>query len=79
MNFITLILTILKEQKIYGGHFEPDKKGIRIKELEDIMNNPNFWNNKKESEQVINELNNLKNNLEKVSTLKNKITSNFIF
>lgn len=41
------------------------------------MNNPNFWNNKKESEQVINELNNLKNNLEKVSTLKNKITSNF--
>lgn len=61
----------------YGGHFEPEKKEKRIKELEEIMNDSNFWNNKKQSEKVISELNNLKNNLESVTELKNKINSNF--
>ena len=46
---------------IYGGHFEPDKKEIRIKELETITSDPNFWNDKKNSESVIQELNELKN------------------
>ena len=61
---------------IYGGHFEPDIKNERIKELEDLMNNPNFWDNKKESEKTINELNDLKNTILTVSELKNKIISN---
>ena len=62
--------------KNYGGLFEPDKKKIRIKELEEKMNEPNFWNDKRVSEKIINELNELKNKVEKVETLKQKINDN---
>ena len=41
----------------YGGHFDPELKQKRIKELEIIMNSSDFWNDKKKSEEVINELN----------------------
>lgn len=40
------------------------------------MNKPDFWNNRKYSEQVINESNNLKNTINTVETLTNKITNN---
>lgn len=63
--------------KNYGGLFEPDKKKIRIKELEEKMNEPNFWNDKRLSEKIINELNDLKNKVEKVEILKQKINDNF--
>ena len=62
--------------KIYGGHFDPDKKIVRIKELEDKMLEPNFWDDKRSSEKVIHELNSLKDSLERVSILKNKIDTN---
>ena len=62
--------------KIYGGRFDFESKQKRINELENIMSDSNFWNNKKESEKVISELNSLKNNLEKVFNLKEKINSN---
>ena len=39
------------------------------------MNKPNFWDDKKESEKVINEINNIKNTIEECQTLKNKIES----
>lgn len=61
----------------YGCYFDTEKKQNRINELEQIMNNPNFWDNKNESEKIISELNNLKNILEKVFNLKEKINSNF--
>jgi len=60
----------------YGGHFEPEIKQERIKVLERQMNEPNFWNDKKTSESIINELNSLKNTLNGVNELKNKINSN---
>ncbi len=60
----------------YGGHFEPEKKENRIHELEQVMNEPNFWDDKKKSETVIQELNQLKNQLTKIKHLKEKITSN---
>jgi len=41
------------------------------------MNQPNFWNDKRNSEKIINELNDLKNKVEKVSELKQKINDNF--
>lgn len=63
--------------KNYGGLFEPEEKNKRIKELEQLMNQPNFWDDKKNSESVINELNTLKNTLNDVEKLKNKISSNF--
>lgn len=61
---------------IYGGHFEPDKKELRIKELESEVNKPDFWNDTKHSNEVINELNYLKKLLNEVSILKDKISSN---
>ena len=40
------------------------------------MNKPNFWNDKKNSENIINELNNLKSKKEKIENLKAKINNN---
>ena len=40
------------------------------------MNKPDFWNDRKYSEQVINESNNLKNTINTIETLTNKITNN---
>ena len=64
---------------IYGGYFEPDKKIKRKEELEGIMNSPNFWDDKKISEQVISELNEIKDTLDECSNLKNKIDSDIDF
>lgn len=61
---------------IYGGLFEPEVKEIRIKELELLMQADNFWGDKNKSEAIINELNSLKNNLDDVKLLKEKITNN---
>ena len=32
---------------IYGGYFEPDVKNKRKLELEELMNSPTFWDDKK--------------------------------
>jgi len=61
---------------IYGGHFDPDIKKNRIKELESEMNNSNFWDDKKHSEEVLSELNFIKTKIAKTEELKNKIESN---
>ena len=60
---------------IYGGYFESEKKLDRKKELEGIMNSPDFWNDKKNSEKVISELNGIKNIISNCESLKNKIDS----
>lgn len=60
----------------YGGYFEPSKKENRIKELESITNEPNFWLDKRKSEEIISELNNLKKELEEMKNLKEKIENN---
>jgi peptide chain release factor 2 len=59
-----------------GGHFDSDAKEQRIKELETIMNDPNFWNDKKKSESLINELNNLKKVIENTKKILNEVKSN---
>jgi len=61
---------------IYGGHFDPEVKKNRIKKLEDIMNSPNFWDDKKSSEEVLSELNSLKNKINSIEELKSNIESN---
>lgn len=61
--------------KIFGGYFEPEKQLKKKQELEELINKPDFWNDKRQSEKIINELNNLKNTIDKCSTLKNKIES----
>ena len=58
----------------YGGIFDVEKKIEKIKELENQMNQPEFWNNQRQSEQIINECNTLKKILE-----KSKLKINLIF
>lgn len=41
------------------------------------MKEPNFWDDKRESERVISNINSLKNTIDKVKDLKEKITNNF--
>lgn len=60
---------------IYGGYFEPDEKLKRKSELESFMNAPGFWNDKRASENVINELNSIKNTIDDCMNLKKKIDS----
>ena len=61
---------------IYGGLFDPSSKEEKIKELEQKMNEPDFWNDKNQSQKIINECNYLKNTLQDVSCLKQKIELN---
>jgi len=61
---------------IYGGLFDPESKQKRIKELEEKMNEADFWNDKNQSQKIINECNYLKNTLQDVSNLKQKIELN---
>ena len=60
----------------YGGYFDPDNTLARIKELEGIMNEPGFWDSKKESEEVIKEMNTLKNKYDSISNIKKRIEDN---
>ena len=48
---------------ILGGHFDVDAKDKRIKELEDILNQPNIWNDNVYASKVNSELINLKKEL----------------
>lgn len=60
----------------YGGHFEPEKKLKRIEELKETMNAPDFWNDKRNSEKVISELNRLQKNVDEIKLLREKINNN---
>ena len=61
----------------YGGCFDPDKKKLEIERLEGLINGPNFWDDKRNSEKVISELNTLKRSVEEVEKLREKINDNY--
>ena len=61
----------------YGGHFEPAKLKEELTNLEEKTKDSNFWNDKRESEKIINQMNEIKNKLENVSKLKEKINNNY--
>ena len=61
---------------IYGGLFDTENKLVKIKQLESIMAAPNFWDDNKKSEMVINELNSLKRIVDEIVSAKNKIETN---
>lgn len=61
---------------IYGGHFDVEKKEKRIQELDKKMTEPGFWDDKRNSETVIQEANALKRIVENVKNLSSKIESN---
>ena len=62
---------------IFGGHFDPDNLKIKLAELENKQNNPNFWSNQREAGKIINETNSIKRKLESVLNLKETINNNF--
>lgn len=57
----------------YGGLFDPDSKLERINKLEREMSEPNFWDDKGHSKEVLEELNLLKENIDSVKKLKDEI------
>ena len=61
----------------YGGLFDEPAKQKRINELETVMKEDNFWNDKRKSEAIINEYNNLKKTLETSKNLKEEIEFHF--
>lgn len=58
----------------YGGHFDPKKRQEKINELEKEMNNPNFWDNQRHSEEVIKTLNYEKDILNNTKKLLDEVT-----
>ncbi len=56
----------------YGGLFDVDNKKKKVNELEKEQNNPDFWNNKEKSEQVIKEIKDLKNITDRLDSIKSK-------
>jgi len=58
---------------IYGGLFDKEAKEKRINELELLMKENNFWNDKRKSEEIISEYNGLKTLLETSKNLKEEI------
>ena len=61
---------------IYGGHFEVDKKLSRVKELEIAMSSEGFWDNKESTDNVIAELNSLKNVTDDIVSIKDSLNGN---
>lgn len=59
----------------YGGHFDPEQKQKRIEELEKEVSKEGFWENLRNSETIIQELNALKNIVEKIENVKTEVNS----
>lgn len=60
----------------YGGHFDPDSKKKALLNLEEKINSSTFWQDKNNSEEVMNKYNNIKSRLFKVEHLKKMIDDN---
>lgn len=60
----------------YGGHFDPESKKKILLDLEDKINSPTFWQDKNNSEEVMNKYNSIKSRLSKVERLKKMIDDN---
>jgi peptide chain release factor 2 len=58
---------------IFGGCFDITSKKDRLKELENIMNSPTFWDNQDKSNEVLDEIQYLKNTINSIDGLYTKI------
>lgn len=65
-----------KKQKICGGLFDFDTLLIRIKELEELVNDANLWNDKDNAEKIVKELTESKKKIEGITNLKTNIKNN---
>ncbi len=59
----------------YGGHFDVLGKQEKIKELENITMQTDFWNDTESANKVINEMNSLKEIVDIIESLQNDIKS----
>ena len=60
---------------IYGGHFDILNKKEKIKELEDLTMQSDFWNDQESSNKIINEMNSLKDIVNVIESLINDVNS----
>lgn len=58
---------------IYGGYFEVDSKLDEIKSLEELSNNPSFWDNSEKAQEVLKKINYLKDVTSNVILVKKTI------
>ena len=59
----------------YGGHFDLTKKIETLKEKENQMNRPDFWNDKEEADRILGEISSLKKETSEWTDLKEENTS----
>ena len=58
---------------IYGGYFEVDSKLSEIKSLEEVSNNPSFWDDSEKAQEILKKINYLKGVTSDVVSLKDTI------
>lgn len=58
---------------IFGGHFDLEEKTKKLNLLEKEYNNPEFWNDRKQAEEKIKEINHLKEIINPVLIIKDNI------
>ena len=56
----------------WGIHFDLDKKSLRVREIEQIMEEPGFWDNADKAQAYMKELKNLKDTIEEYKHLKTR-------
>lgn len=69
-------MIVYLELMIYGGHFDVDQKLLKIDELNDEINNPNFWDDQDNARNIIDKVNNLKKMTNSIIDVKKKILNN---
>ena len=62
--------------KIYGGHFDVDKKKEELKSLQKETEDPSFWTNRDKKDHVLSEISNKKESIYKIESMKKKIQDN---
>lgn len=62
-----------KKLQTLGGFFEPEKLEVDIKELEETMAQPGFWDDQQEAQVTIDELNDLKNKFDSFQNLEGQL------
>ena len=60
---------------IYGGHFDILNKKERVRELENISMQSNFWDDRESANKIIDEINNLKEIVSLVESLQENVNS----
>lgn len=69
MNYCKKEMTLEKDTKIYEVIFDPESHKKRVEELDEVISQPDFWNNQEEAQQVQQERSRHQKALEAISSL----------